>query len=263
MRLLRRRWLLFGLAGFGLAVLACWSVYLVPPLLRGEHFFRGRPTSYWSQLIQEWHEDNCGKNWKTPWPDVLFEQVGIGRNPFNTPAVLGSEDEALPVLYELLHDDSDVVRDNAVLAFTIRPREQARPVFLAALQDRCDDVRATAALELGFLAEGSPDPEAWAAILGALTDDSDIVRFNVLGSILLRHPQPVNLLTGALRDPNPVVRRRATVSVAEFVTKVVAERGNPPRELQSFFRQVTIDPDEHLRKTATAALKAIEAGGPD
>jgi HEAT repeats len=250
MRLPRRRWLLFGLAGVGLVILACWSVYVVPPLLRGEHFFRGRPTRYWSRLVSEFRQNGTVEHETI---DELLEAVGLGEYVVTNPRVLEGED-ALPVLRDLLHDDSDIVRDFALFGFTTVSKAKAVPLLATALTDRSTFVRADAVGVLGNLLQGDPEQEAWVPVCSTFTDESRMVRECGVSIVLAAHPHPASLLTEALRDPNPVVRRMLTMTVADVP--------DSPEERASFLREALKDSDQRVRMSAAQALKYIETAGP-
>jgi hypothetical protein len=92
--------------------------------LRGEAFYQGKPTSYWSQAIWTWGNDSAAGTWL----DQARVNLGFGRSAaVPRPAVLGTQvfvttggpyadPTALPVLVELLRDKNEFVKGQAAVA---------------------------------------------------------------------------------------------------------------------------------------------------
>jgi len=106
---------------------------------RGEAFFRGRPTSYWSSQMRGYYYLRA----PSPWDRL---RVALGSTPGQTPrpAVLGPghdtfsstwvslektfDEQAIPVLIELFRDENEWVRVEAVQAFILNKTADRRAV---------------------------------------------------------------------------------------------------------------------------------------
>src|SRR6516225_4853345 len=90
-----------------------WALYA---FVKQEHFYRGRPSSYWSQEIQKWNRQKWSRDlppWSAPWLDKVIDAITGHATP-NQPAVLSGDESALPVLGDLLHDRQ--VRGTVIVA---------------------------------------------------------------------------------------------------------------------------------------------------
>ena len=87
--------------------------------LRGEAFYDGRPTSYWRQEFDRWQRtvgygrDASGKEHRTEfwvreqnWLEVWFDKEERGEAKWPNPRSDGVKAAALPVLQELVDDES-------------------------------------------------------------------------------------------------------------------------------------------------------------
>jgi hypothetical protein len=120
-----RRWSLL------LVILAAFAVWLEPTRvvwgwLRGEAFYQGKPTSWWSREIQQWTsylwvegfppEKTTRKVRVSAREPTSFEEL-LGRFvklPEATwPTLLDGDPNGRPILQELLHDPSRFVRELA------------------------------------------------------------------------------------------------------------------------------------------------------
>jgi len=116
---MKKRWILWVTLGMAVAVVAVMvePTHVLRGWLRGERFFAGRPSSYWSKVIRDRH------------PVGRFEDA-VGW-------VLGEEPKpaAVPMLIELLEDKDDQVRFTAchVLALNGTAARQAVPALLKML----------------------------------------------------------------------------------------------------------------------------------
>jgi hypothetical protein len=121
---------------------------VVKGYVRGESFYRGRPTSYWSQKIcscpnppryERWFLRPAFRPTPASWLDQLKQTAGFGR-PVYTFHVRPLRDEdaaAVPVLVELLRDPDAGVR--MYVAETLGPlggkAKAAVPALREALRD--------------------------------------------------------------------------------------------------------------------------------
>src|SRR5579862_4720093 len=134
-----RRWFLLIL----LLLLLLGSLLLVPSVrwpvygwLRGEAFYQGKPTSYWSQKIrilgEAWRSGNSAS--PSPLADRFHSifQSGDIYTEEQEAVALFKDPSALPVLLALLKDESPVVRSAGVylLDKTGLPADTMVPVLL-------------------------------------------------------------------------------------------------------------------------------------
>jgi len=89
--------------------------------LRGESFYQGRPTTYWSNEFRQWQCQWCGMDHEGPLTvpsthhfvstrQPSFFQKILNLNQPDWPSLLDGDAEGLPVLQELLQDSSLHVR---------------------------------------------------------------------------------------------------------------------------------------------------------
>jgi len=116
-----------------------------------------------------------------------------------------------------------------------------------------DASRAKAAKAIGRLgAEGKP---ALPALLGALRDESELVRQNALRAIIAIGPDPkaINALTNCLKDSDNLVRALSATALGQ--AGFVARQSIPA------LRQALEDRDESVQKEAADALMKIDPNG--
>jgi hypothetical protein len=165
----RRRvlWVTLGL----LALLAAAGplAYYLRAKLAGEHFFRGRPTSYWAYQIRQWKDQPV---WTVPWPDRVLNVLGVkGSN--DRPTIFDGGPAAIPVVLDLVTNEDPGMRDTACIMLTsssVVPDDLAAATLVKAVQIRRSDVRLSV---LTYLPNG---PEAVPALIQALDDDSYFIR---------------------------------------------------------------------------------------
>jgi hypothetical protein len=101
-------WIAVSVATFLAICLVAPSLYWhIRGTVSHEPFYQGRPTSYWSGAIQAWQKSqNTSAGPPFPYVDDIKAFLGIGQMP----AVLNGDEAAVPVLLDLLKDDSELVR---------------------------------------------------------------------------------------------------------------------------------------------------------
>jgi len=128
-----------------------WWVY---GRLRGEAMYRGKPTSYWREVIHAWPGPQCGP---VTLPDRVKKAVGLPYQLGPLPEPLeGSSLAAVPVLVELLNDGDD--HDRYYAAYLLG-RGSGAPADLPAVvevvrhgrtpESRCAAIRALQLMEAG------------------------------------------------------------------------------------------------------------------
>ena len=116
MRRRRILWVALGLLA------AAPLVYYLRAKLNGEHFYLGRPTSYWSREVASWAKDE--DHWTAPWRDKLLALFRVRMKAIHPPCLDGDE-QAIPVLKDLAQDDDAQVRRCSILALTTFPDTQS------------------------------------------------------------------------------------------------------------------------------------------
>jgi hypothetical protein len=167
----RRRVLRLGgllLVGLAIALLVPRSRYAIWGWLRGDHYYRARPTCYWSSAVRSYEIDSESPSKPLiPLHPFLARLFGIRPNNERpvAPAVLGGGPETIPVLIELLRDRDVHVRRAAATAFGYlgATAEDGVPALAEALRDPDRIVRRDAAWALHQIgsawAPGSALPE--------------------------------------------------------------------------------------------------------
>ncbi|HJT78157.1 MAG TPA: HEAT repeat domain-containing protein [Gemmataceae bacterium] len=181
----RRRLFRIGgllLVGLAIAMLFPQVRYSIPGWLRGDHRYRGLPTSYWSGAIRDWHKalvdwSKASSTPRLPLSPLLPRWLSMpGRTrPPSSPGVLGGGRESIPVLIELLQDKDVLVRNAAAgpLASMGPMAREAVPVLRRVLADGAgpsdpqeDRFRVHAALALwGIERRAEPSVTVLVAIL--------------------------------------------------------------------------------------------------
>jgi hypothetical protein len=145
-----------------LALLAVWvdPTRVLYGRLRGEAFYRGRPTSYWKAELIDGQVSCAGPyadvpHWVQRAPSGWAELIGrtTGSTPLSWPDVtplLQRDPAAAPVLIDLLHDGDPGVRLFAafVLENLGEQANVAAPALVSALEDPHEGVRRRAAFAL-------------------------------------------------------------------------------------------------------------------
>jgi hypothetical protein len=181
---LRRRWVLAGLVGLILLgpALIPWAWYAVPGLLRGEHFFRGLPSSHWrKQGLREtasYRTAGPPPAPRLPPPPGLagtlqrageFFGFGNGSDGSDNPeASVFRNPGAVPVLTDLIHDPDEWIRRCALthLDYMGPAAVGAVPALIAALQSDPEDVRDAAVAILARIGDMAALTHVFRALLG-------------------------------------------------------------------------------------------------
>jgi len=174
--------------GFGLVVgLGCLAVWLEPTrvlwgLLRGENFFEGRPTSYWSGVLAaseeaEFEDRYLSQPGPPDWLEELTNKLGLRNEPNPRWRKLEGQPAATPCLLDLTNDRNSFVRWLALQIFCRMPvdNNEKLPVLGRALQDADLDVRLEAAMWLVQL--GSRDSELIPVLIEGLKHENPMARF--------------------------------------------------------------------------------------
>jgi HEAT repeat protein len=190
-------------------VLVTLALLLIPRMtllgfIRGESFYKGRPTSYWKEEIK--HAIDANK----PRPASYLDRL-IRRNEAGFPQL--GEPGALPVLAELLSDPDVEVRWHAAGALIDKGSwaEPVLPRLKELLRDDDPRVRRTAVYAVNSV-ETRIEVKI-ALFRGMLKDDDQMVRIIVaklLGRIGAGSDEAVAALKEALDDEDEEVRVFAT-----------------------------------------------------
>ena len=120
----KRRWTCVAI-GIGLACAAAWfePTGVVRGWVRGEAFYLGRPTNYWSRELHQWQFNPWSGYARNPGPlDWVLDQIagwcGVTPSSGNRPDILRGDPAAQPVLCELLNDEDPAIREHAVRELT-------------------------------------------------------------------------------------------------------------------------------------------------
>jgi hypothetical protein len=175
---MQRRWrlllmlvLLLLVAGSFLLPAVHWRVI---GWVKGEAFYKGRPTSYWANDFHHWGQTSIGEDQlilldndfkqtdyaEESWSWRMKDLLGVETSQeYKWPIILAGDPATIDVLVGLLRDDRQDVRLLALLALgNLGPQaREAVPVLLDALHDPSQSVRANAATALRSI-----DPEAGA-----------------------------------------------------------------------------------------------------
>jgi HEAT repeat protein len=262
-------WITVGL----LAVLAAGPfAYYLCARLRGEHFYRGLPTSYWRREVRRWCENPTA--WSPSRVERLLNRVLRQHRYSEEPVVLKelrADPRVLPVLLDLMHDDDLRVRHEVTVRVAhfishpdILPRvvtamlESTEPrtalLLTKGLKDADPRIRQEVVLVLGAL--GPASKEATPALVEALDDENISVRLLAADALhrvdLESFPlKAVSLLIRALGDPGTYVRLHAV--------QILHNWG--PYAKPAIARLVEVaqkDEDEEVRDAAAEAVKAID-----
>ncbi len=211
---MKRRWAIRVAIVVGVSLLLILPM-LLPPMtlqgfLRGESFYKGRPTSYWKDEIKQ------AINATRPRPTSVLDRL-VRWNQSGPPRL--GEPAALPVLTELLSDLDPEVRMYAAGALIDKGSwaEPVLPRLKELLQDEDPRIRRTAVYAVNSV-ETRTDVKIH-LFAGMLKDDDSFVRMIVaelLGRIGAGSDEAVTALKESLHDEAKEVRIMATKSLTKL-----------------------------------------------
>jgi HEAT repeat protein len=260
-----------GLAGIVVVLAAGLAVFLDPTqvglgYLKGEKFYRNRPTSYWSKALQD-PAPGASTNTRKELVDggaaavpVLIELLQqkdgkaaeVRRSAADALNEIGPEARAAaPVLIEALKDQDPMVRDVAITALgALGPKAASIGTpALAAMLPTEHRLRAVKALRNYRAAAKDAIPE----LTKALGDPSAEVRWETaetLGDMGAAAGEAGPALSRLLKDPEEIVRAHAAEALWEI--------GPASPEVVKALVEAVRDPSEEVRKEALKALKKID-----
>jgi HEAT repeat protein len=251
----RRRFLLIAL---GTAVLLAVVVlvrkwhWVAIGLLYHEHFYDGKPTSYWRAAIQDAQKPLA--NWVGSVPASVRGVVGWGVRP----AVLSRDPEAVPVLLDLLADEDPKLRFTALHCLLETPDLPANvpESVMVLLNDEVSCNRRVAAFTLAKIC--SDESIVVPALVPLLREEDLEVRRSIAHTLAWLGPkskQALPALCERLRDrgEDAVVRSdaaRALGGMREAATPAVSTLG-----------EVLMDATGQVRVEAATALWRITKDG--
>jgi HEAT repeat protein len=235
---MKRRWRLW----LGLVLLLFVAASFLLPAVRwrvigwvkGEAFYEGRPTSYWSKEIERSAEEIAPNQTttiaKSPGMiDQLKDFVGIPRDNSDIPAVLQGDSAAMAVLSELLKDKNPLVRRQVVWAacgWVMSHRHQ--PDVLAVLP---------------LLSEG-------------LKDSEEQTRWWAVGGLVKIPPEHAEAAIPVLVE---MLRQKEHYpGQALAVVELLGHIGPPAKEAIPALCELLKDEDEEFRRFAYQALTNID-----
>jgi HEAT repeat protein len=234
--------LILILAGIWIVPASRWAII---GYLKREHFYEGRPTSYWSNEIQTYVALRSAPGRPVTLWDRTLVFFGIRLRRVK-PSILDGMAEGLPVLIDLINSENTEVSREAMIAFIMLApmREEAipslkdavrtenssfalralgnigpkaYPVLYEALQDERSDVRACAATQLQCL--GPAAKSAVPILIELLNDTDDDVRGSAALGLSGAGPDAeaaVPALIELLGDEDEIVRGRAAFALGRI-----------------------------------------------
>jgi HEAT repeat protein len=251
MRFRPRRSLLFGIIGVGLAILACWSVYFVPPLLRGEHWYRGRPSSAWRKQVERYAKNQA--EWSAPLSDRVMDWL-LRKGDCRVPAVLDADPASMGVLTDLLWADDSVVRQWAAktLGELGSAATSAAPALLDLIRRQAPDGDALdGSVDAATEALSSIGEPAIPILVQALQDEADICSrragARALHGLEAKALDALPALLDALQDGDPKVRAWVVLTLG-YMQSQQTELVTP------LWNVIRGDVDANVRNCAIASL---------
>jgi hypothetical protein len=200
--------------------------------IRGEHLFKGRPTSYWRYKVEQyifWCEHRRPRA-KSTWEKLFSFISSSDRDP--KPDVLWGNPKAVPVLIDLTRERNNLrlfVEAYQTLSTLGRSARDAIPTLKEDVKDE-DTYRSMRAL----IVLRQMGPDGVPIVIGALKDDRPQIRIQAaaeLGRIGLDARVAVPDLIQALEDKEEGVSTWAAISLTaidpESAKKAGAERFMP------------------------------------
>jgi HEAT repeat protein len=282
MRKRRIFWVSLGL----LALLAAAGppAYYLRAKLAGEHFYRGRSTSYWAQSVKRWNQDPVG--WSASWVDRGLDCWSYGDVDRRIPAVLSGAPATFPVLVDLTQSQEPGIREEAIELLGVMSQDcseevhsRTRKLFLEAMTDETASVRyrAVGALENA----GFSDDEVVAALCAALKDPEERCAMAALPTLRRTGAKPEVIVTaivqavrqqgpdfldsavvemGRIPDAVPKLTEALAVShpqVRRFAARALGKMGSAAKGAIPALRKASHDQDDRVRQAATESLELI------
>jgi HEAT repeat protein len=246
---MKKRFLLWVALGLVALLAAAVPVsYYISLRARGEHFYGGRPTSYWSRQVREWIKDwQRGQRWTPPWPERVLHFLRF-RSDIRIPAVLQDVSPGLlPVLSDLVEDEDRDVRLWALRHLAVIDSDSS--VIIAALGNGEQEVRFTAAVLLGE--SKSRNPDVMLALSHALGDNSVEVRHRAAYALVNLGPEAALPLVRVLDDPDKHIRQIAWYSLRKC-------GGGAKPAVPRLVEMALKEDDKDLRSIAAWVLEDID-----
>lgn len=239
-------------------LLAAYSdtAYVVYGWCRGESFYGGMPTSYWSTSLKEEYQRLSGRRRQPSdferirsW---VFAKLGIRQTPDNPYAKISWQiDGAVPVLVELLREPDWEVR---LVAAELLSRQQQKDLgALAALavvlQDANPEVRQTAVVTIGSYR--SQAITVVPQVRELLADDDPMVRVFAAQALwrINSDEAAIDTVTTVLKSPSAKARRHALGVLSE----IGPAAGKKVVEISPLLE----DADVSVRTVAKETIRAI------
>jgi HEAT repeat protein len=234
-----------------------WGGYVAYHASRGEHFYRGLPSSYWRGPVSRWAREEPPRlgrrlTWAPGWLDRPLAYLGL----VGEPAVLSRDPRAVPVLIDLLKDMDNAVRKEAIEALGRNglAASQAVPALLVAFEGPAISVRHRIVLALERI---KPSGEEILPTVLEFVERGDADSW--FAALLLfdwwkNGPAAEPLLLQALRHPDADTRMFALQQIAYCDFRVRQEAGGVLRAVQDRLH----DENDGVRQVAAAVLKKID-----
>jgi hypothetical protein len=217
--------------------------------LRGEAFYRGRPTSYWTGRLRtescevRQYADPRARGgmavrvvtrpgpYRPPVIGRLCRLLGVGPPAEEVLFDGGEAGRLVPVLIELLKDpDPSVVRVAALSLGALGPAARESAPALAAALAACSDENLRLVLAYA-LSRTAPHPDEAARVLAGMLRDQDKSRATRAASVLERlgpdAGAAVPALAEAVKDADPNLSAQAARALKEIDPQAAAAAGVP------------------------------------
>ncbi len=208
-------------------------------VLRGEEFYRGRPTSYYRNEIVEWNkliERLCPKG-----ENSVYNGLTIGVSVVAPP----------PTFWDMAHDRLQTLLYSGPLPPNLDD-VHALPVLLSLLDDDDQGVRIYAVKSI--CAIGLPARAAIPRLTEMINDSSSEVRFYSFDALIAINPHPafcLPLFNNMLKDPEGFIRTRTARQLGD-----IDEFG---QDAIPMLKDALRDDEPDVRSAAEKALEKIVA----
>jgi HEAT repeat protein len=262
------------LAGIWIVPVSRWGII---GYLKREHFYQGRPTSYWRSQIEAYFGP-------TTFFHRLLLRLGVHERIVR-PSILGPKPAAVPVFIELVKDGNDYVSEQAILALAatgpaaedaipslnealrgenhsnrkaaafalgcIGPK--SAPVLSDALGDERKDVRSHAALALGY--SGGPTANsAIPTLMALLKDEDENLRYKSAETLGLLGPSAKSAVPALIA----LLNEYPNAHPADRSKAIIALKGIGPEAKAAVPILIDLMKDDILAPDAALALTQID-----